>query len=91
MRPLNTRVQEHQKAVRKSSVSSGVADHTIKTGRAIDWESVEIIDRDPLTPPCRIRQAIAIHIHQPSMNQESAYELPRIYDQILDAREPKNA
>ncbi len=45
-RPLNTRVQEHRIAVRKCSVSSGVADHTIKTGHEIDWDSVEIIDRD---------------------------------------------
>ncbi len=70
-RPLNTRVSEHQAAVRKSSVSSGVADHTIKTGHTIDWESVDIIDRDPRTPPRRIREAIVICVNQPGMNLES--------------------
>ncbi len=90
-RPLNTRVQEHRTAVRKSSVSSGVAEHTIKTGHDIDWESVEIIDRDPLTLLRRIREAIAIRVHQTGMNRESGYELPRIYDRILDAGEPRYA
>ncbi len=88
-RPLNTRVQEHKNAVRKSSVSSGVADHTIKTGHSIDWEQVDIIDRDPLTPPRRIREAIAIRLHNPAMNRESGYELPRIYDRILKQGGPR--
>ncbi len=90
-RPLNTWVQEHKNAVRKSSVSSGVADHTMKTGHSIDWEEVDIIDKDPLTPPCRIHEAIciAIMLHNPGMNRESGYELPRIYDRFLKQGEPR--
>ncbi len=90
-RPLNIRVQEHKTAVRKSSVSSGVADHTIKTGHSIDWDQVDILDRDPLTPPRRIREAIQIRLHNPGMNRESGYELPRIYDRILQHGEPRYA
>ncbi len=43
--------------------------HTIKTGHSINWEEVGIIDRDPLTPPRRISEAIAIRLHNPGMNR----------------------
>ena len=37
----------------------------------------------------RIREAIAIRLHNPAMNRESGYELPGIYDRILKQGEPR--
>ncbi len=39
--------------------------------QAFDWAQVDIIEKDPLTPPHRTRKAIVIRLHNLDMSEES--------------------
>ena len=77
-RPLATRLKEHQK-----STQSAVAEHTSKTSHNIDWDSVQVIDKEQYTIPRKIREAIHIRQRRPAMNRDSGWDLPPLYDHLL--------
>ena len=78
-----TRISEHKAAVRKGSTSSGISKHTNKTGHLIHWDNISVKDIESRDTSRLIREAIHIRRHQPSMNRAGGYELPHIYDTLL--------
>ena len=82
-RMLATRINEHKTAVRKGSTSSGISEHTNKTGHMIDWDNISVKDTESRDTSRLIREAIHIRRHRPSMNRAGGYELPHIYDSLL--------
>lgn len=82
-RQLKTRIEEHRKSVRTGSLSSAISEHVQEYDHRINWESVNIIDRDDRFIPRKIREAIQIKRTSPFMNRDVGLELPPIYNRIL--------
>ena len=69
-RQLNTRIGEHKKSVRLEGISSAVGEHQMDTGHSIAWNEVSVLGIEPKDYPRKIREAIEIRAHHPSLNHD---------------------
>ena len=84
-RQLMTRINEHKKSVSSGTYSSALSEHSKKTGHAIDWNSVKIIDREGADFKRKIKESISIRRHHPKLNRDGGYEFSRTYDGVIAA------
>ena len=78
-RALGTRVKEHLSL----KTNSAVGDHTKDTGHRFRADRVRILDREGIWQRRRIKEAISIWRHAPTLNRDDGLDLPYIYQQVL--------
>ena len=81
-RQLKTRLSEHRRPS-SSEQDSAVYEHHIKKRHEIDWDNVSILDRDNNTMARKVREALHIWQHTPSMNRDRGYTLSPSYTTVL--------
>ena len=99
-RLLKTRLEEHRKDVdntkkekytrsgKKRLMStinkSALTDHATTENHIIDWEGVNIVDKEPNRRIRHIKEAIWIRKARTPINRdEGNYELPHVYDDVI--------
>ena len=76
---MGTRVKEHLSL----KTNSAVGDHTKDTGHRFRADRVRILDREGIWQTRRIKEAISIWRHTPTLNRDDGLDLPYIYQQVL--------
>ena len=72
---MGTRVKEHLSL----RINSGVGEHTKDTGHHFQVDQVKILDREGSWQRRRIKEAINIWRHTPTLNKDDGLDLPLIY------------
>ena len=63
---------------------SALTDHTTTENHIIDWEGVNIVDKEPNRRIQHIKEAIWIRKTRTPINRdEGNYELPHVYDDVI--------
>ena len=86
----STRIGQHRKI--KGQDITAVGEHTISnTKHTISVDNVEIIAREEHLWKRKIREAVEIKNHAPtlSLNRDTGYDLPAIFDKLLSHDRPK--
>ena len=55
----------------------------LKTGHTIDWDHIEVVDREPRRDRQKVTEVIHIRVRSADINQELGYYLPPIYIPLL--------
>jgi hypothetical protein len=82
-RPLNVRIDEHEKSAKEGNLKSALSEHQLNEGYKIDFESTKVIQQVQEKGSRKVAEAIQIRIHKPTLNRDQGYDLPRVYNQIL--------
>ena len=77
-RTLKIRLDEHKK-----STSSAVNEHQKDTGHEIDWGNVKVIGKEEHWMQRKIKEAIAIRRHKPSLNRDQGWDLSPVFNSLL--------
>ena len=78
-RKMGKRFQEHT----KSDKESALLEHLKKTGHSISLENVAVLANEPRYHARKIREAIKIHQHKPTLNRDQGLELDPVLLQLL--------
>jgi hypothetical protein len=78
-RPLSTRVKEHLKI----NSNSALAEHTESTGHIIPASSASVINIETNLFKRKVKEAIEIYKHQPTMNRDEGCCIPAVYQSML--------
>ena len=63
---------------------SALTDHATTENHIIDWEGVNIVDKEPNRRIWHIKEAIWIRKTRTPINRdEGNYELPHVYDDVI--------
>ena len=76
---MGTRVKEHLSL----KTNSAVGDHIKDTGHRFQVDQVRILDREGVWQRRRIKEAINIWRHTPTLNRDDGLNLPYIQQQVL--------
>jgi hypothetical protein len=87
IRTLDTRIGEHRKT--KGQDITAVGEHTMNTKHTITVDNVKIIAREEHLWKRKIREAVEIKTHAPTLNRDTGYDLPAIFDKLLSRDHPK--
>ena len=83
-RLLGARINEHKRAVRLgSSNASAVAQHVEEQDHSINWEGIQILDRESSKFERKVKEAIHIRQRRPALNRGGGYDLPPIYNSLI--------
>ena len=88
-RTLQHRVKEHQRALRTLSpfTTSAVAEHSMKTGHNIEWESAKVLE---VSDQYFQRTWWNIRLHSQTMNRDDGI-LPQTYNSLILAEKLSKA
>ena len=78
-RKMGKRFQEHT----KSDKESALLEHLKKTGHSISLENVAVLANEPRYHARKIREAIKIYQHKPTLNRDQGLELDPVLLQLL--------
>ena len=84
-RNMGTRFKEH--TTRKGTVSA-VKEHLNDSKHSCSIENVKILDREENWHRRKIKEAIMIQRHQPTLNRDKGLELPAAYTSLLSHDPP---
>ena len=79
-RNLSTRFKEH---TARKGINSAVKDHLDSTGHKCCMEDIKILDREDNWHRRKIKEAIMIQRHNPSLNRDKGLELAPVYSSLL--------
>ena len=77
---MGTRFKEH--TTRKGTVSA-VKEHLEKNNHKCSLDNVKVLDREENWHRRKIKEAIMIQRHQPTLNRDKGLELPAAYSALL--------
>ena len=77
-RPLGVRFKEHLNLDKPT----GVGEHCLATGHSVSKNNIKVLCREKEWYRCKVKEAIFIKQHGPTMNRDQGYQLPP-YTQIL--------
>ena len=80
-------IGEHRKI--KGQDITAVGEHTINTKHTISVHNVKIIAREEHLWKRKIREAVEIKTNAPTLNRDTGYDLPAIFDKLLSCDHPK--
>ena len=63
--------------------TTAVGEHIGRENHKIKDEEVKVLARESNTWQRKIREAVEIRTHKPEMNKDNGYDLPAIYNNIL--------
>ena len=86
-RTMGQRLKEHLKT--QGTITSAIGEHISQTGHPISIENVKIIGTESDWHRRRIKEAIEIKSHRPTLNRDGGYELAHIYNNFW-SRENSN-
>ena len=89
-RTLGTRFKEHCNL--KTATLTAVAEHSKTHRHSINTDNVSVVAREDQFWKRKIRESIEIRTLKPTMNRDTGYDLPAIYNDLLTAScdRPKN-
>jgi predicted GIY-YIG superfamily endonuclease len=79
-RNMETRLKEHTS--RKGTVSA-IKDYLTETGHSCTMNEVSILDREENWYRRKVKEALMILRHEPSLNRDRGLELPPVYSTLL--------
>ena len=82
-RKMKKRFDEHS----KNDKESALLEHTKKSGHSISFENVSILASEPKFNARKIREAMEIFKHRPTLNRDQGYEIKPVLLQLLTPRE----
>ena len=85
IRSLNTRYNDHCKT---TGVTTAVGDHLKDHKHKIKLDDVQVLAREDNYWKRKIREAIEIKTECPTLNRDTGYDLPAIYDDLLSHDHP---
>ena len=77
---INARIFDVHRGVFLSGV---VVEHLEATGHACTLDEVRILDKEDDWYKRKVKEAIFIHKHKPSLNRDKGLELPPVYSPLL--------
>ena len=78
-RPLGVRFKEHLNLDKPT----GVGEHCLATGHSVSKKNIRVLSREQEWHKRKVKEAIYIKQHGPTMNRDQGYKIPPIYTQIL--------
>ncbi len=79
---INTRARRKESATELHK--SAITDHAVQNNHVINWNEVEIVDKDEDFKKRGIREALSIRKEKNKMNRdEGRYQLSHVYDTLL--------
>ena len=82
-RKMKKRFDEHS----KNDKESALLEHTKKSGHSISFENVSILASEPRFNARKIREAMEIFKHRPTLNRDQGYEIKPVLLQLLAPRD----
>ena len=91
-RTLQHRVKEHQRALTSYTpyTTSAVAEHSMKTGHNIEWESAKVLEVSDQYFQRTYLEAWNIRLHSQTMNRDDGI-LPQTYNSLILAEKLSKA
>ena len=85
LRPINTRVKEHQTSVTKLDQKSAISEHIINhQAQTIQWEAIKILSTNNNNWRQRkLQEAIDIKRQRPTINRDQGIFLPSAWDLLI--------
>ena len=77
-RTLDVRMKEHKRAVRTHQSTNGIAVHVDTTGHDIQWDSAQVLEREPMWWKRRYKEALRIKAENSTMNLDQGLQLNSI-------------
>ena len=78
-RPPGVRFKEHLNLDKPT----GVGEHCLATGHSVSNKNIRVLSREQEWHKRKVKEAIYIKQHGPTMNRDQGYQLPPIYTEIL--------
>ena len=82
---MSVRLGEHLNP--KKLPQSAVCEHCTERGHNISEDNVKIIARQDHKWRRKIKESIEIRQRKPTLNRDQGYDLPRIYDSLLQSHD----
>ena len=86
-RSLGTRYKEHT----RTHPGSAVREHMANTGHSFSFDDLTILGREPGFNARKIKEALAIFKHRPTLNRDQGVEVPPIMLSLLNTPPPPAA
>ena len=81
-RSLDTRLKEHT-----TKSNSAIFEHCDATGHVINYKNTKILASEDHNVKRKVKEAIKIKKHRPTLNRDEGMELPSIYNSLLVSRD----
>ena len=79
-RNMGVRFKEH---TTRKNTNSAIKEHLEATNHRCSMDNVKILDREDNWYKRKIKEAIRIQRHQPTLNRDKGLELPPVYSSLL--------
>ena len=76
---MKKRFDEHS----KSDKESALLEHLKKSGHSISFDDVSILSSEPRYNARKIKEALEIYKHKPTLNRDQGYEIKPVLLQLL--------
>ena len=75
---MGVRLKEHLKT--EGTIISAIGEHIRETGHPIGVENIKVLGRESDWHTRKVKEAIEIRTHRPTLNRDGGYELAKIYN-----------
>ena len=95
-RKMGVRFQEHKnkkpqknKNPKYTDQDSAIYEHIHDTGHSISFEDVRILAQEPKYAPRKIKEALEIHKHKPTLNRDGGWTISPTLLDLLPCLRPR--